>query len=101
MTTKPIDFPYVSDDFGNIAFLVSTKLELKSFQSVLKRLEVFCGRTQANSRIRPELVPMDLDLIVWNGEVIKAKDLKRSYVQDGLNYFALDLNHWDEYIKTL
>ncbi len=101
MTTTPIDFPYLSDDFANIGFLLATELELKQFQFILKRLEEFCGRTEANSLVKPELVPMDLDLIVWNGEVIKQKDLARAYVQDSLSYFALDLSDWDCYIKAL
>ncbi len=101
MTTTPIDFPYLSDDFANIGFLIATPLGQEQFQAILKRLEVFCGRTEANSRIRPELVPMDLDLIVWNASLIKAKDLKRGYVQDSLSYFELDLNDWDNYIKRL
>ncbi len=101
MTTTPIDFPYPSDDFANIGFLLATPLEREAFQRILKRLEVFCGRTKANSRIRPELVPIDLDLIVWNGEIIKAKDLNRGYVQDSLISFELNLNDWDNYIKQL
>ncbi len=92
MTTTPIDFPYPSDDFANIGFLMTTNLELKDFKALLKSLEEVCGRTKENSLKHPELVPMDLDLIIWDGEVIKPKDLKRPYVQDCLTYFSLDLS---------
>ncbi len=92
MTTTPIDFPYPSDDFANIGFLIETTLELNAFKAFLKGLEEVCGRTKANSELRPELVPMDLDLIAWDGELIKPKDLQRPYVQDCLAYFALSFN---------
>ncbi len=101
MITTPIDFPYPSDDFANIGFLLATPLAREQFQFFLKRLELFCGRSEANNLLHPELVPMDLDLIVWNGAITKAKDLKRGYVQDSLSYFNLNLTNWDDYISRL
>ncbi len=91
MTTTPIDFSYPSEDFANIGFILSTSLGLDDFKAFLKRLEEDCGRTEKSSRLNPELVPMDLDLIQWNASIVKPKDLKRGYVQDSLAYFGLKI----------
>ncbi len=101
MTTEPIDFPYPSDDFANIAFVVKTSLSQQEFCDFLHQLEQDCGRNEENSRLYPEFVPMDLDLILWNESLVKPRDLSRGYVQDGLAYFGIKIDKLDDFYKCL
>ncbi|MDO4691455.1 MAG: 2-amino-4-hydroxy-6-hydroxymethyldihydropteridine diphosphokinase [Porphyromonadaceae bacterium] len=95
MQTAPIDFPYASVAFTNIVLVAETTLGKEEVYTILKQLEADCGRTAQSRRTHLELVPMDLDLIVWDGEVCKPRDLSRPYVQIGLA--ALGIEVTDEY----
>ncbi|KGN86756.1 2-amino-4-hydroxy-6-hydroxymethyldihydropteridine diphosphokinase [Porphyromonas sp. COT-290 OH860] len=89
--TAPIDFPYASADFTNIVLVAKTTLSQNEVYTILKQLETDCGRTPQSRQIHPELVPMDLDLIVWDGEVCKPRDLTRPYVQSGLAALGVEI----------
>lgn len=89
--TVPIDFPYASADFTNIVLVAKTTLSQNEVYTILKQLEADCGRTPQSRQTHPELVPMDLDLIVWDGEVCKPRDLTRPYVQSGLAALGVEI----------
>lgn len=84
MQTAPIDFPYPSADFANRLLWAQTDRPLDEILAWLKSLEICCGRTVESRRTRPEYIPMDLDLIAWDGRIYKPRDLSRPYVQQGL-----------------
>lgn len=52
-------------------------------RSILKKIEQSLGR-QANEKAIG-IVRIDIDLLQWNGEVLKADDLARDYVRLGLS----------------
>ena len=60
--TEPIDCPLSTTFLNRVAVLYSRKPEDKS-----------CGR-----------VPIDIDLLQWNDQILKAEDLTREYVLDGI-----------------
>lgn len=80
-TTEPVDFvsPY---PFHNQTGRFSTPLPQEELSLILKHIENTLGR-------RPEdkakgIVKIDIDLVIYNGTVLKEKDLQREYVRAGL-----------------
>ncbi|MBR6640077.1 MAG: 2-amino-4-hydroxy-6-hydroxymethyldihydropteridine diphosphokinase [Muribaculaceae bacterium] len=79
-----IDAPYL-----NTVMVVSTAMTIDEVNLLLKRWEIECGRT-------PELkqngvVPIDLDIVMWNREVVRPVDYSRSYVSKGIAQLLADL----------
>ena len=73
----------------NALCLANTGLPLDSVQSVLKVLEVEMGRKKGNAF---GLVAIDLDLVVWNGEILRPWDVAQSYYQECFSNLFLDMN---------
>lgn len=91
MLTEPIDFPYDSCQFVNVVLLATTTESLAQVNKALKHLEEACGRTPARRKAHPEQVPMDIDLIIWDDEVCKPRDLQRPYVIEGLTQLSIPI----------
>lgn len=76
--TDPVDFPYPSGRFTNILLRGTTEQEQAAIYALLHKLE----QAAARSRETPTLVTLDADLITWDDEVLKPKDLARPYFKD-------------------
>ena len=61
-----------------------THLEREDFARLLKELECRAGRTPDQRRSSPAEIPVDIDLIVWDKQVLKPQDLSRPYLIQGL-----------------
>jgi 2-amino-4-hydroxy-6-hydroxymethyldihydropteridine diphosphokinase len=48
----------------------------------LKSWEAECGRTPESKQ--KGVVPIDLDIVMWNSEVVRPVDYSRSYVSMGI-----------------
>jgi|WetSurMetagenome_2_1015567.scaffolds.fasta_scaffold234364_2 2-amino-4-hydroxy-6-hydroxymethyldihydropteridine diphosphokinase len=57
----------------NAVCLAQTDLSLETVQNLLKSIETEMGRTKGSE------VVLDLDLIEWNGEILRQKDADREY----------------------
>lgn len=81
--TKPIG---ISDqpDFVNGAARISTFLFREELEALLKATEDRCGRDRTLPRFGPRTI--DLDLVVWNGEIVDpdyyTRDFLRSAVRE-------------------
>ena len=73
----------------NAICLANTGLPLDSVQSILKAMEVEMGRKKGNAF---GLVVIDLDLVVWNGEILRPWDVAQSYYQECFSNSFLDRN---------
>lgn len=49
----------------------------------MKQYEIDSGRTK-ESKLKGN-VPIDIDIVLWNGDIIKENDFKQSYFQIGWN----------------
>lgn len=58
-----------------------TPLDLEQLNALLKSHEEACGRN-SEARARHE-VPIDIDIVMWNGNVVKEKDYQQSFFQIG------------------
>ncbi len=76
--TEPIGYKKQAD-FTNGAFLILTTLNKEGFQSFLKKVEAKIGRKPTPNRFGPRVI--DLDLLVWNNEVVGQDFYNRDFMQ--------------------
>ena len=76
--------------FLNGAFLIGTNLEEGGFCAFLKQLEDRLGRTRTGPKAGPRTT--DLDLLIWNSEIVHTDYWKASYIQAPLKEL-LDRNN--------
>jgi 2-amino-4-hydroxy-6-hydroxymethyldihydropteridine diphosphokinase len=63
--------------YVNVVAIGVTRLALDELLSRLKAIERLLGRTP-ESKLRG-VVEADVDLVIWNGEVLRPKDAARDY----------------------
>ncbi|MFV0375817.1 MAG: 2-amino-4-hydroxy-6-hydroxymethyldihydropteridine diphosphokinase [Mangrovibacterium sp.] len=76
--TKPIGVEN-QPDFINAAVLLETNLEQDSFNLYLKKLEDRLGRDRSLPKFGPRT--MDLDIVVWNGNLVDDDYYSRDFLQ--------------------
>lgn len=77
------DAPYL-----NAVVYAMTDMDMDSVNDVLKKYERECGRTP-DSKIKGE-VPVDMDIVVWDGEVVRKKDFDCNYFRKGYDELLAD-----------
>lgn len=65
--------------FLNQTAVAFTSVSLEEVGRVLKEMELQLGRTPESKRTGR--IPIDIDLLQWNDQVLKPDDLKREYVR--------------------
>ena len=90
-SSSPVDFPLSSALFTDVVLLGYTTLELDELQRLLKALEQRAGRTPEQRQAHPERIPIDIDLITWDGAILTPKDCTRPYLQQGLAELGVPL----------
>jgi 2-amino-4-hydroxy-6-hydroxymethyldihydropteridine diphosphokinase len=78
LTTKPIGMKD-QPDFINGAVKIETFLEREELKQVLTRIEQKLGRTREGPKFGPRTI--DLDIVIWNGEVVDADYYSRDFLQ--------------------
>lgn len=78
LKTKPIGITN-QPDFTNGAVKVSTKLDRTNLEILLKAIEDQMGRDRSAQKFGPRNI--DLDLVVWNGEIIDDDYYTRDFLQ--------------------
>lgn len=76
--TTPVGYQQ-QPDFLNAALLVSTPLEYEAFRAYLKKVEDRLGRVRGTIKSGPRT--MDLDIVVWDGEVVDEGYYQHDYVK--------------------
>lgn len=79
--TAPEDFPFPEPFLNQVALLYTDEAP-EEVAAALKRIERAVGR-------RPEdkargRVPIDIDLLCWDGRVLRPGDMARAYVREGM-----------------
>lgn len=80
--TDPIDLPEGAKAFLNLVAMIPINLEKDEFVSQLKAIEAELGRDDEDDE--EGIIPIDLDLIKWNEDVLKPRDFIRPYMVSGL-----------------
>lgn len=68
------------DDFLNQLVFIYTDQDKDYTATLLKSIEKKMGRSSEDKK--DGKVKIDVDLIVWNNEVLKPEDMKREYIRD-------------------
>ena len=76
--TKPIGMAD-QPDFTNGAVLIRTEINLENLTSALKKIEDQMGRDRTKAKFGPRNI--DLDILVWNGEVIDQDYFTRDFLR--------------------
>lgn len=86
--TSPIGYVH-QPDFTNGALLVETDLDRERLRADLKAIELMLGRRPGTNRYGPRTI--DLDIVVWNGEVIDRDLYTRDYLREAVLAVLPDL----------
>ena len=79
--TESIDCPLSTTFLNRVAVLYSEESPVR-IKDVLKDIECCIGRKPEDKSCGR--VPIDIDLLQWNDQILKAEDLTREYVLDGI-----------------
>ena len=68
-------------DYLNAVMKAKCKESYEEINKKLKDYETVCGRTPLSKQTGE--IPMDLDIIIWNGNIIRERDFNQVYFQTG------------------
>lgn len=86
MLTTPIDC--LSDEpFLNQVALIHCDQTPEQITAILKLIEQEIGR-RPEDKLRGQ-IPIDIDLICWNEQILKPKDWDRTYIKEGIEQLFL------------
>ena len=88
LRTKPFGVTD-QDDYINCAVMLVTEKTLEDIKKDLNLIEERLGRIREADKYAPRTI--DLDIIVWNGEVIHKDFHERDYVRINIGEIAPDL----------
>jgi 2-amino-4-hydroxy-6-hydroxymethyldihydropteridine diphosphokinase len=71
------------NDFINGAIKIHTTLSQESFRRYLKNLEDKLGRDRSLPRFGPRII--DLDIVVWNDDIVDDDYYTRDFVRNAVN----------------
>ncbi|MGM9812106.1 MAG: 2-amino-4-hydroxy-6-hydroxymethyldihydropteridine diphosphokinase [Muribaculaceae bacterium] len=70
-------------DYLNAVAEITTTLTHPELNKLLKDYERQCGRTPQSKSLGS--IPIDIDIVMWNGEVLRPKDFAQYYFAKGWN----------------
>ena len=91
--TNPYGSNY-KNDFINQLAIINTNIDRVTLIEILKSIERKLGRKSEDKK--DGIVKIDIDVIIWNNEIIKPEDITRSYIKDLLP--SLPVKDYTRYI---
>lgn len=83
--TEPYGSNYKNNFVNQLAYIYTDK-EKEEIISILKHIEADMGRTPADKK--KGIVIIDVDLVIWNNEILRPEDIKRNYITELLPGFS-------------
>lgn len=74
----------------NRAALIGTTWDIDRLTKCFKEMERACGRTKESRRTG--IIPLDIDLLVSDGQAVKPADLQKRYVRRALEELPLNIS---------
>lgn len=68
--------------YHNCVALIETEIPYNDLKALFKEMEYKAGRNPQDKE--KGLVVIDIDIVVWNDEILKPKDMEHSYMKIGL-----------------
>jgi len=81
--------PIQQADFINGSVCIETASTLKDLQTELKEIETRLGRKEESVRFGPRTI--DLDIVVWNNEIVDQDFYEREYLRTSVLQIIPDL----------
>lgn len=75
----PVSVP----DYHNRAAVFSTSMDVSSLKHRFKEIEKACGRGSDSKSTG--IVPLDIDLLQYDGDILKPLDMQKEYVRRALS----------------
>ncbi|MDE6268649.1 MAG: 2-amino-4-hydroxy-6-hydroxymethyldihydropteridine diphosphokinase [Muribaculaceae bacterium] len=79
--TKPWGNPESCHSYRNAVAKLETPLALETLNELLKKYETEHGRD--DEARRSGLVPIDLDIVIWDGKALRPNEMNRDYFTIG------------------
>jgi 2-amino-4-hydroxy-6-hydroxymethyldihydropteridine diphosphokinase len=86
--TEPVGYKD-QDRFTNGALLIKTDMDAAGLKAWLKKLENKLGRMKTENKNGPRTI--DLDILVWNGEVVDDEVNEREFLKDSIHELLPEL----------
>ncbi len=83
MITEAIGDQWLSP-FGNQLAQFTTSLDIEDIRLILKQIEKNQGRLPEDKK--QGIVKIDIDLLMYDDEVLKPEDMKREFVIEGIRF---------------
>lgn len=77
-------------DYLNAVARIRTTDTYEAFHARMKEIETQQGRTPLSKQTG--IIPIDIDIVVWNDEVMRPRDLQHEYMQKGLRMLGIEIN---------
>ena len=74
-------------DYHNRAAVFSTSMDVSGLKHRFKEIEKACGRGSDSKSTG--IVPLDIDLLQYDGEILKPRDMQMGYVRKALEDIIL------------
>ncbi|MGN0228835.1 MAG: 2-amino-4-hydroxy-6-hydroxymethyldihydropteridine diphosphokinase [Muribaculaceae bacterium] len=73
-------------DYLNTVAVIASSLPMVELSAMFKDYEKQCGRTPESKLLGA--IPIDIDIVVWNGDVVRPRDYCQEYFQIGWREIA-------------
>lgn len=73
--------------FTNQLAMMYTSLSIEEVKQILKKIEIQAGRLKEDKK--NEVIKLDIDLLMYDSQILKSSDLKREFINAGLKEFDL------------
>ena len=73
-------------NYWNCTGIIETELDLNQLKKLYKTMEKQAGRMPDSNQTGD--IPLDIDIVVWNSNIIRPYDWEQSYFQKGLNMIS-------------
>lgn len=70
------------EPYCNCVAIIETVKEYDELKQLFKKIECASGRTPKSKT--DGIIPLDIDIVSWNDEIIKAADMEQEYMKKGL-----------------
>ena len=80
-------------EYMNAVCIGKTSIEAVELEALCKKFEILRGR-DAKARAKGD-VPVDVDVVVYNGKVLRERDFRSEFFLKGYNGISIDTCHDD------
>lgn len=78
----PAEGSIAAAPYANALLQISTNIDYHTLHDTFKEWEQVAGRTR-ESKLQG-IIPLDIDIIMWDGNILKERDMQMAYMQEGL-----------------